>query len=188
MRGRTWLLVALCPLAFPGCRTVPEAPPVPVAKVEVALVPPAPGATRMQLDPSQAFVFPLLLDPEMPVYPSDLLALRLPPVTLCVDVDIGVDGLVSTAQVRDGEGCRAAGPHAPRFAAVLEDSVRRWRFDPALVCRTPDGRAVPDACAEPDSIDTPVALRLSYAVAFSQEDGRPRVELASDPSALPPGD
>ncbi len=177
MQRALWLLLGAACLA--GCRTVPAEAPPPVANVELALVPPPPGATRMQLDPSQAFVFPLLVESEMPAYPPDLLALRLPPQTLCVDVDIGADGLVSAVRHRDDGDCAAGGAHRARLAALLEEAVRRWRFDPALVCRTSDGRASADACAEPDSIDTPVALRLSYAVVFSQEDGQPVVELAS---------
>lgn len=175
---RTWILLGVACLA--GCRTVPADPPPPVASVEVALVPPPAGAARMQLDSSEAFVFPLLLESELPIYPPDLLALRLAPQTLCVEVDIGADGLVGDVRPREGVDCPGTAPHRSRFAALLEDAVRRWRFDPALVCRTSDGRASPDACAEPDSIDTPVALRLSYAVVFSQEDGQPVVELASD--------
>ncbi|WP_298573856.1 hypothetical protein [uncultured Luteimonas sp.] len=179
MRLRTGLWMVLCVAGVAGCRSTPVEPPEPVASVDVAVVPPPPGASRMQLDPSQAFVFPLLLQSEMPAYPPDLLAQRLPPLTLCVDVDIGADGVVTGVGHRQDEDCPGAGPHAPRFADALETSVRRWRFDPALVCRTPDGRAAEDACAEPDSIDTPVALRLSYAFVFSQEDGLPQVELAS---------
>ena len=177
MRWRQLLVVVLGVACSAGCRTVPVEAPPPVANVEVALVPPPPGATRMQLDPSQAFVFPLLVESSMPEYPPDLLALRLAPLTLCVDVDIDEQGGVSQVRRRDDMECEAAGPHVPRFAAALEDSVRSWRFDPALVCRTPDGRAAKDACAEPDAIDTPVVLRLSYAFVFSQHDGRPQVEL-----------
>ena len=172
-----WMLLGVACLA--GCRTVPVEPPPPVANVEVAVVPPPPGAARMQLDASEAFVFPLLVESELPVYPPELLALRLAPQTLCVEVDIGADGLVDNVRHREGAECPGTGPHRSRFAALLEDAVRRWRFDPALVCRTSDGRASPDACAEPDSIDTPVALRLSYAIIFSQEDGQPVVELAT---------
>lgn len=175
--GGLWMLLGAACLA--GCRTTPVEPPPPVASVDVALVPPPPGATRLELDPGQAFVYPLLVESRMPEYPADLLALRLPPHTLCVDVDIDAHGQVSAVRHRDGADCPASGPQQPRFAALLEDAVRRWRFDPALVCRTPDRRPSADPCAEPDVIETPVALRLSYAVVFSQEDGQPVVELAS---------
>ena len=174
-----YLVLALGLACGAGCRTTPlETPAVdPVGTVDMALVPPAAGTARMQLDPSQAFVFPLLRESQLPEYPPELLALRLDTQALCVDVDIDAQGLVSQVRGRDDADCAAAGPHASRFAAALEASVRQWQFDPALVCRTPDGRAAADACAEPDAIDTPVALRLSYAFVFSQQDGQPRVEL-----------
>lgn len=181
MRWGRYLVVVLGLACGAGCRTAPVEVRAadPVGNVDVALVPPAAGTARMQLDPSQAFVFPLLRESQLPGYPPDLLVLRLEPQTLCVDVDIDVEGLVSQVRSRDDADCSAAGPHAARFAAALEASVRPWLFDPALVCRTPDGRAVADACAEPDAIETPVALRLSYAFVFSQQDGQPRVELRS---------
>ena len=171
---------ALCLLALlAACATQSVPSPPPVGNVELAVVPPPPGASRLQLDPGQGFVFPLLLESTMPAYPPDLLALRLAPVRLCVDVDIDAQGNVGKVALRDGAGCASATPHAARFAEALEQAVTGWRYDPALVCRTPDGRAAEDACTEPDAIDTPVALRLSYAFVFSQQDGRPRVELAS---------
>ncbi|WP_202839989.1 hypothetical protein [Luteimonas saliphila] len=178
---RAHLLMFLGLACATGCRTLPAEPPEPVANVDVALMPPPAGAARMQLDASQAFVFPQLLESPMPAYPADVLALRLPPVELCVEVDIGSEGSVTDVSPRSDESCRAlAEPqHATRFADAVAQAVRLWRYDPALVCRTPDGRAVADACAEADAVETPVALRLSYAFAFSQQDGKPKVELAS---------
>ena len=76
-----------------------------------------------------------------------------------------------------GRGPGEAGPHEARFAQLLEDAVGQWTFEPALVCGTPDGRPSEDACAEPDVVETPVALRLSYVFGFSQRDGEPVVEL-----------
>ena len=143
------------------------------------MVPPPPGASRLQLDPSQGFVFPLLLESTMPAYPPQLLALRLEPVRLCVDVDIDAQGNVGKVAPREGPECGSGTAHLARFADALQQSLVAWRYDPALVCRTPDGRAAEDACAEPDAIDTPVALRLSYEFVFSQQDGRPQVELAT---------
>ena len=181
---RIRLIVCLAAAGIGGCRTAPPAPqpaPPPVASVDAALVPPPAGASRLQLDASQAFVFPQLLESALPAYPPDLLALRLAPVEVCVEIDIGADGRVGAVSHRRDATCASPeAPHAARFAAAVEQAVRLWTYDPALVCRTSDGRAVKDACAEPDAIDTPVALRLSYAFVFSQQDGRPSVQLASD--------
>lgn len=178
---RIGLIVCLATAGMGGCRTAPPAPPPePVPSVATALVPPPAGATHLQLDSSQAFVFPQLLESPLPAYPPELLALRLAPVEVCVEVDIGADGRVGAVTRRRDAACAGAdGPHAARFAEAAEQAVRLWTYDPALVCRTSDGRAVEDACAEPDAVDTPVALRLSYAFVFSQQDGKPSVERTS---------
>lgn len=182
MNGRAWRAgIVLAPLAaLGGCGSLPEPSRPPVANVDVALVPPPAGAARLQLAASQAFVYPQRLVATMPTYPDELLALRLPPQILCVDVDIDAEGAVARVAAQPGGGCgQADEAHRPHFAAALEEAVRAWSFDPALVCRTPDGRDSEDACAEPDALESPVALRLSYAFEFSQQDGTPRVELAS---------
>ena len=157
MRWSRYLVLAPGVACGAGCRTTPvEQPPVdPVGSVDMALVPPAPGPSRLQLDSSQGFVFPLLLESTLPGYPPELLPLRLPPQTLCVDVDIDAQGLVSRVRGRDDTGCAAAGPHAPGFAAALEAAVRQWRFDPALVCRTSDGRASAMSAASPTLSTSP---------------------------------
>ncbi len=178
-RWRIGAIACVVATALVGCRSAPVAESPPAGSVDVALVTPPAGASRLHLDASEAFVFPNLVEPvAMPVYPPDLLALRLDPLELCVDVTISAEGLVSAARQRIDEACPGAGvPHEERFAAALLDAVGQWTYDPALVCRTPDGRPSEDACAEPDAVETPTALRLSYAFRFSQQDGRPAVEL-----------
>lgn len=178
-RGRAIAACAVVPVLLVACRSVPVEPPPPTGSVEVGLVTPPPGATRMELAASQRFVYPNLEEPvAMPVYPPELLPLRLAPLDLCVEVVIGEDGLVRQAKRRVDEACPdEAGPHEARFAQLLEDAVGQWTFEPALVCGTPDGRPSEDACAEPDVVETPVALRLSYVFGFSQRDGEPVVEL-----------
>jgi len=178
-RWRGSIVVLSVALAFAGCRSTPAVEAPAVGSVDVALVTPPAGATRMQLDSSEAFVFPNLVEPvAMPAYPPDLLPLRLDPLELCVEVTISAEGLVSAATRRIDDACPgAAGAHEERFAAALLDAVGQWTYDPALVCRTPDGRPSKDACAEPDAVETPTALRLSYAFHFSQRDGQPSVEL-----------
>ena len=174
-----WCALSLLLAALPGCRSVPVDDAPPLGSVDVALVVPPPGATRMQLDASQRFVYPNLVEPvAMPAYPEELLPLRLAPLELCVEVVITGDGSVGDARRRiDAECPGEAGPHEARFAQLLREAVMQWTYDPALVCSTPDGRPSEDACAEPDAVETPVALRLSYAFGFSQEAGRPTVEM-----------
>ena len=174
-----WMATAVIVVVLAGCRSAPVAEAPAVGSVDVSLVTPPAGASRLQLDSSEAFVFPNLIEPvAMPAYPPDLLPLRLAPVELCVEVTISADGLVSAARRRVDEACPdGSGTHDARFDAALLDAVGQWTYDPALVCRTPDRRPSKDACAEPDAVETPTALRLSYAFRFSQQDGRPSVEL-----------
>ena len=192
MNGVSWrhssaLFVALCiGLLVVACRSTPVAEVPAVGSVGVELLTPPTGATRMQLDSSEAFVFPNLMVPvAMPAYPPDLLPLRLAPVELCADVTISAEGFVSEAARRIDDACPdIEDAHQARFVAAMLEAVGQWAYDPALVCRTPDRRPSEDACAEPDAIETPVALRLSYAFRFSQQDGQPSVELrGSAPSS-----
>lgn len=180
---RTVSAMILLPAALAACSSVPVDEATALGSVDVALVSPPPGATRLQLDPGQRFIYPDLVEPvPMPEYPEELLALRLEPLELCVDVVIAETGSVSLARRRiDAECPGEAGPHEARFEQVLQDAVLQWTYEPALVCSTPDGRASEDACAEPDAVETPVALRLSYAFGFIQEDGRPNVEMHGAP-------
>ena len=180
-RSVSAMIVLLAALA--ACRSMPVDEASPLGSVDVALVVPPPGATRMQLDPGQRFIYPDLVEPvAMPEYPGELLVLRLEPLELCVEVVIAETGAVSQARRRiDAECPGEAGPHEARFAQLLQDAVLQWTYEPALVCSTPDGRASEDACAEPDAVETPVALRLSYAFGFSQDQGRPSVEMRGAP-------
>jgi hypothetical protein len=168
------LAAALC-----ACRSLPVEEVTVTGSVEMALLAPPPGATRMALATNQRFIYPNLEEPvAMPAYPPELLPLRLPPLELCVDVVIGEEGMVRRVQRRIDDACPGeAGPHEARFAQLLEAALLQWTYAPALVCSTPDGRPSEDVCAEPDVVETPVAVRLSYAFGFSQQDGEPVVEL-----------
>ena len=183
-RNRPWRALATTLLVvalLAGCRSKPEVASPPVGSVDVALVPPPMGAARLALESSQAFVFPNLLEPvAIPAYPGDLLSLRLEPMTLCVEVVISERGDVSGVTRRIDDTCPDdAGTHETQFAQAMQAAVLQWRYDPALICRTPDGRPSGDACAEPDALESPTALRLSYAFEFSQHDGKPTVEMTS---------
>ena len=170
--------VALLMLA--GCASQPpSAPPAPETvrsgDVGMEIVPPPPGASRMELPPSQRFVFPNLAQPAaMPVYPQALLAARLEPKDVCVEADIGADGAVVAARSRTDAGC-APGPVRQEFIQATIDAVRQWRFDPALLCVAPDATS-DDPCLHPQVVERPTAVRLSYAFRFSQRDGAPTVE------------
>lgn len=167
------LLLSACASHAPSTEPMPET--VRSGDVGMEIVPPPPGASRMQLPPSQRFVFPNLAgSAAMPVYPQALLAARLEPEDVCVEADIDADGAVVAARSRTDAGC-APGPVRQEFVQATIDAVRKWRFDPALLCVAPDATS-DDPCLHPQVVERPTAVRLSYAFRFSQRDGAPTVE------------
>lgn len=169
-------------LMLVGCRTLPiEAPVANTGSVDVALLMPPPGAARLELEASQGFAFPTLLEPvAMPDYPAELLMLRLPPLQLCAELDIGEDGRVFDARRRTDDTCSDdPGEPAQRLAALILDAVTQWHFRPATICTMPDAELVSDPCADERAVRRPTALRLSYLFYFSQHDGVPSVEMGA---------
>lgn len=117
------------------------------------------------------------------MYPDVQLTRRLPPVLVCVDVAIDATGVVTAASPRSDAVCTpdldARDTDAFRIAAV--HAVRGWTYPPALLCVAPVDFTGGDACLATGSVETPTAVRLSYAFRFSQRAGRPHVERASSP-------
>jgi hypothetical protein len=139
------------------------------------IVPPPSGASRMQLPQSQRFVFPDLEEPvPLPIYPPQLLAARLAPVLVCVEVDIGADGSVGAARPRLDTGC-VDKPVRQEFVGAAVAAVSQWTYAPALLCKAPDA-SLEDPCVHPQVVETPTPVRLSYAFRFTQMDGEPQVE------------
>ncbi|MDC7805575.1 hypothetical protein PQS31_01855 [Luteimonas sp BLCC-B24] len=132
----------------------------------------------MERVPHQRFLHPNLeADVALPVYPEALLAQRLPPATVCVDVVVDAAGQVTAVAPRQDGDCAAA---STGDTAVLLEAVRTavagWRYAPALLCEAPVGYTGDDACTAEGVVETPTAVRLSYAFRFSQTAGRPEVE------------
>ena len=157
----------------------PAALPPPSAQGAVgeSLIQPASGARRMDLARNRRFIHPNLETSTLPDYPADLLALRLAPVVVCVDAVIDVAGLVSAARVRRDDDC--APPvdlDTAAFEASALQAVHSWNYAPALLCEAPPDFDGDDACQAADAVETPTAVRLSYAFRFSQQAGTPQVE------------
>lgn len=166
-------------LALGACAAAPERMEVPIeGSVGRVILDPAQDEARLQMSERQRFLYPLLTpDAEAPAYPPDLLALRLAPVSVCVHVDIGADGLVTAVGERVDAGCGAeASPHRARFVAVALNAVSGWVYEAAVVCTAPEDDAGDDPCAAEGRVETPTAVRLGYAFTFSQRDGVPTVE------------
>lgn len=182
MRDRPQMGIVLLALVvlIAGCKTLAPAPAdgpghQRAGDVAVDMLLPPSGAVHMELSKSQRFLFPAQLEPvAMPSYPLRLLALRLDPVRVCVEIDIGIDGGVAEARRSPDTQCDS-GPLRDEFVQASLGAARQWNFTPAMLCKAPDNSAA-DPCLHPRMTQSPTAVRLSYAFRFSQRDGKPTVE------------
>lgn len=114
-------------------------------------------------------------DNAVPVYPSDLLDLRLPPVLLAVRLDIDGHGKVVDVVSVDP----FASQDQSRFLAVVKQTCLRWTFSPLIQL---DLDAGPTTVVENGvkveyrGLPKPLPFQLDYQFVFSQQDGLPLVE------------
>ena len=181
LSGGCLVLLAACTSA--PMVTEPTPVPAPTSAVGATLLAPAAETRRMVLAPNRRFLHPNLeSEGALPVYPENVLARRLPPVTVRVDVVIDAVGQVTAvAQRQDGDCAAAASDDTATFLDAVRIAVAGWRYAPALLCEAPAGYAGDDACAAEGMVETPTAVRLSYAFRFSQTAGRPEVERMGAP-------
>lgn len=136
------------------------------------------GADRLALAANETFQMPLAeAGNAVPAYPEDLLAQRLGPQTVCLNLAIGADGTVSGSRpVERAEGCPAPDAVDPRFVAAVRRAVADWRFDPAFRCVYPGARPADEqGCVS--GREEPVAVSLAFVFVFEQSDGRGRVRI-----------
>lgn len=172
-----------CLVLLTACTSTPNVStplpmPAPTGAVGATLLAPAADTRRMERVPHQRFLHPNLeADVALPVYPEALLAQRLPPVTVCVDVVVDAAGQVTAVAPRqDGDCASASTGDTAVFLEAVRTAVAGWRYAPALLCEAPVGYTGDDACTAEGVVETPTAVRLSYAFRFSQTAGRPEVE------------
>lgn len=126
---------------------------------------------------NRRFIHPNLETPTLPTYPHGMLALRLAPLVVCVDAVIDATGAVSAAAVRSDEDCAPpVDVDTAAFEASALQTVRSWTYSPALLCVAPADFDGDDACQAEGVVESPTAVRLSYAFRFSQQAGVPQVE------------
>lgn len=104
------------------------------------------------------------------------------PVVVCIDAAIDATGAVSAAAPRTDADC--APPEDVEIATFIDAAlaaVRQWTYAPALLCVAPGTFEGTDACQADDVVETPTAVRLSYAFRFSQQAGTPEVERIGAP-------
>jgi len=168
-----------------GCASSPPVamsePPAQGA-VGATLIAPAADTRRMDAVRHQRFIHPNLDSSVLPAYPEDRLPLRLDPVVVCVDAVIDVEGTVSAAVPRHDDACAPpAGLDTDAFVASALAAVRTWTYAPALLCVAPEDFEGSDPCVAEHVVETPIAVRLSYAFRFSQSAGTPQVERVGAP-------
>ncbi|MDR6992431.1 hypothetical protein [Luteimonas sp. 3794] len=181
-----WLV---CMAGLVGCASAPPIAPLqppepsPQGAVGASLIEPAAETRRMAMQRNRRFIHPNLDTPAvMPIYPADQLALRLAPVVVCIDAAIDATGTVAAAAARTDATCEApAGIEVAGFIDAALAAVRQWTYAPALLCVAPESFDSTDACQADNVIETPTAVRLSYAFRFSQQAGTPEVERIGAP-------
>lgn len=163
-----------------GCSTTAGKPEL-SGKVNLDLIPPQASA-RMQLDSNQVFVPGEQTNPEvLPVYPLELLPLRLPDQAVCVRFVVNRDGSVSNVTPLYGiPDCPAdAGALRPGFVAAAVDAVSRWDFFSFQRCTFPPGTPAKQQCNGPGATMEQVAVTLAYRFLFSSKSGAGTVQRAA---------
>ena len=112
-----------------------------------------------------------------PSYPQNLLALNLPPRTVCLSVGIDKKGAVTVVyKAPTSEFCPTG--VEPEFLAASETAAKTWKFDPALRCVFRNVKDKERAVASCDGgKGIPQAVTLTYRFRFEQVDGKPGVHV-----------
>ena len=141
---------------------------------------------RLALADNETFFLPLpAAGNALPGYPPSLLAQRLAPQVVCLEIGVGAQGEVMTAlPVAATAQCPVEYPGLqaaadPLFLDAARDAVLGWRFDAAFRCEYPsDAARIREDCS--GGRETPQAVTLAYRFIFEQRDGRGSVRAAGD--------
>lgn len=167
VHAAAWLLAGIAALG--GCRraAVRVDPPNRGDVSYRALIDPA--QPRYVLEPRQSFSKPEPVDHPAPVYPPELLPLRLPAQTFAAKVIVGADGRVVDVRMLAAPGASAP-PHADAFAVAIRRAVTAWTYTPLRIVTWGET----DRGAEARRVETR-PFSLDYAFTFAVKDGRPVV-------------
>lgn len=167
-------LLAACAPTRPALEDA-RAGRVGVAEVDTAV----PAEMRLVLADNESFQLPLPdADNVLPEYPPDLLALRLPPRSVCLRLSINENGAVTdTAPIDQGPDCAVGMDIESAFYAAAAQAAMSWRFDPAFRCIFPEGMEPHTACGFDGTLEVPQAVSLVYRFVFEQIDGQGRVGI-----------
>ncbi|KRE94427.1 hypothetical protein ASG87_17640 [Frateuria sp. Soil773] len=168
-----WLAMASSAV-LAGCAST-GAPPVPPPQGDASyrMVEP-PGARHYQLALGQVARGATLEANPAPVYPPELLPLRLPPVELQAKLVVDTAGRVGEVRIDAGSD-----ENRQRFADAVRQAVLSWRFTPLVIDRwaaDADGNSHRvDGGAQPFSYD--------YVFRFECRDGQ--AVVSSNAAATP---
>lgn len=166
--------LAACASAPPAAEADARSGAVGVRSIDKQLL----DADRLSLAANETFQMPLAeAGNAVPAYPEDLLAQRLGPQTVCLNLAIGADGAVTDSRpVERAEGCPTPDTVDPRFFAAARRTVADWRFDPAFRCVYPGAKPADEqGCVS--GREEPVAVSLAFRFVFEQHDGRGLVRI-----------
>jgi len=96
------------------------------------------GHGRYALDPSQAFVMPVLEASPPPRFPPGYAVASLSPTTLCSSLVVEADGSVRAAGLLQAPGCVDPAQAPPELAEAVRQALEQWRFSPARLCTYAD--------------------------------------------------
>lgn len=140
------------------------------------------GEARLVLAQNETYQPPLPApDNALPAYPSELLAARMQPRAVCVQVGIGEDGrVIGTAPPPPSEDCPSMqGDDLQRFFAAAAAAAQTWRFDPAFRCVFDHAPGPDEACGNDGTQEIPQAVSLVFRFVFEQVDGRGTVRVGN---------
>jgi hypothetical protein len=116
-----------------------------------------------------------------PVYPEELLARKLPAITVRVRLIVDENGIVTDSTALE------APPNYPQFFAAVQAAARQWTYSPLV-------RAVPGEedtalrfsgwSATYSGKATPMPFHQDYDIVFTQKDGK-GVVTSVIPPAVP---
>lgn len=167
--------------AMAGCKPATRpTPPAPAPQADVSYRAVTGDAPRYELDDMQSALLPEQgrANPA-PIYPAQLVALRLPPVEIRATLVVDTQGHVSDVRIAD-DG--AADATRGVFDEAVRTAARQWTFTPLRIFQwmeDADGsRHRDDGTVRPFSQD--------YAFRFELRNGKPVVTAGHASSSAPP--
>lgn len=166
-----------------GCAASP-APRTPTLEGQVGYRAVEPeGAERLQLAEGKVFQLGRVIADErvLPTYPQDWIGRAPERIAVCVELHVGDEGLVQSAQaLTQGQECPPLEPGlAGAFHAAAIAAARQWRFEPSYVCEREEGMLYDD-CEDAGKARESVPLLRAYRFEFVQVEGRASV-LVGEP-------